>query len=622
MGEAFKHQLLSMLKRQKNRRHRALKVLSLCLLVAIVTATALRMPGEAMTHTSRVLACSLQGSAEPVVHTHNTDCYDENGALVCPLPERASHTHTEACYDENGALICGQEEITTEHIHNEACFYTVELTDEEVATINDTEAAAAPEPAGAPASETPANVMADMPVQEIEESIPGGALRVHVSAPAGALPAGTAIQILNIYPDGLPDDHVVRTEHGVILTGRGADVLFIANGEIVHPAIPVAAKLIIDNITVNAGMVYVEDADADHDVTEEDACYRIVILPSEEALLPRTDAATEEAPVPAEPDQTVTAAETDTAAETVDVNEAMPEQIFDADTDEGVHVHVVAPEGAFPAGTVMNVTDIDDADVLDTIANAVEGTVRSMQAVDITFTYEDDAIEPLVPVAVSLTSAAVSENASVVHVDHEGEATVVEDVNVTEDSAVFDADAFSVYAVVDITLEDTIITSDGQNYHITATYGPETGIPADAVLDVREVTEGDTAYDIGYEDYVANTEAALGMEAGSAAYIRLFDIKIVDAEDPEIQYQPAEGTTVDVRIELADAEPAEDETLNVVHFADGAAEGDVVEVTESENQAVRFAAGAFSVYGVVSSGATTNLDGKTFALITLNDGCG
>ncbi len=107
-------------------------------------------------------------------HTHDDACYDENGALICQMEEHthedtcyawedvlicqleegpAGHIHTDACYekrkvptcgqlelhthggscyDENGELICELLELK-EHTHQEECFETVELTDEEVA---------------------------------------------------------------------------------------------------------------------------------------------------------------------------------------------------------------------------------------------------------------------------------------------------------------------------------------------------------------------------------------------------------------------------------------------------------------------------------------------------------
>ena len=73
-------------------------------------------------------------------------------------------------------------------------------------------------------------------------------------------------------------------------------------------------------------------------------------------------------------------------------------------------------------------------------------------------------------------------------------------------------------------------------------------------------------------------DSALGWEDQMASYIRLFDIKIVKKGDSEIKYQPAEGTTVDVKIELADKETSEEAVANtqVVHIADGAETGEIV----------------------------------------------
>ena len=128
------------------------------------------------------------------------------------------------------------------------------------------------------------------------------------------------------------------------------------------------------------------------------------------------------------------------------------------------------------------------------------------------------------------------------------------------------------------------ITADGKGYIITVTYGDETGIPKDACLDAKEILPEDPIEQEGaadgmlYEDYVASTEEALEMEMGTAGYFRLFDIKIVNADGEKIK--PAEGTCVDVRIELEDAES---EGLSVVHFADGETNGDVVESTTEQS---------------------------------------
>lgn len=61
--------------------------------------------------------CSSGLSPENFSHVHDEFCYDENGKLICPLPEY-QHIHTDECYDENGVQIC---EISY-HQHTEECF--------------------------------------------------------------------------------------------------------------------------------------------------------------------------------------------------------------------------------------------------------------------------------------------------------------------------------------------------------------------------------------------------------------------------------------------------------------------------------------------------------------------
>ena len=59
-------------------------------------------------------------STEPQ-HTHSEACYQETRDLVCGMPESTGHTHGEECYDGEGNLICGQEE-SQGHVHGEACY--------------------------------------------------------------------------------------------------------------------------------------------------------------------------------------------------------------------------------------------------------------------------------------------------------------------------------------------------------------------------------------------------------------------------------------------------------------------------------------------------------------------
>ena len=139
---------------------------------------------------------------------------------------------------------------------------------------------------------------------------------------------------------------------------------------------------------------------------------------------------------------------------------------------------------------------------------------------------------------------------------------------------------------------------NGKDYLISVNYGPDAQIPQDAELAVEEITEGLSAHGKSYEEYVTSTENALGMEEGSSQYIRLFEISIL--KDGE-KIQPAEGSSVDVRIELADSSS---ESLNVVHFADGAEEGEKVQSSTENGEngsVVEFQADGFSVYSIVDA---------------------
>lgn len=131
---------------------------------------------------------------------------------------------------------------------------------------------------------------------------------------------------------------------------------------------------------------------------------------------------------------------------------AFPEQEFLPPEVDGVTVTVRAPEGALPAGTDIEVAPVDMAAVQNAVdaSSEVSGTV--LAAVDITFRYRGEEIQPTAPVTVTMTSAALEgqDNLTVVHIDDQ-RASHAESVfaEFEEDTATFDADKFSVYAVID-----------------------------------------------------------------------------------------------------------------------------------------------------------------------------
>ena len=166
----------------------------------------------------------------------------------------------------------------------------------------------------------------------------------------------------------------------------------------------------------------------------------------------------------------------------------------------------------------------------------------------------------------------------------------------------FEADGNSDIAIVVTTIEKYVLASDGHNYKISVTYGTEAGIPEGARLYAAEIKEEDTA---GlYDDYLGKIKDALHCETDTGSYIRLFDIKILDAEENKVEIT----APVDVRIALADQETAagEFENVQVVHFSDEAETPDIVEnveVSEAEEESlsVLFEASGFSVYAIVEA---------------------
>ena len=155
--------------------------------------------------------------------------------------------------------------------------------------------------------------------------------------------------------------------------------------------------------------------------------------------------------------------------------------------------------------------------------------------------------------------------------------------------------------LTDAQITRNYIAASGETYTITVTYGTDSGIPEGADLEVEEILPDITSSAGDYEAYVSKTENTLGMEEGTAGYIRLFDISIVDKDNHEREYQPTEGSSVAVRIELADSSS---DRLNVIHFADGSEEGEEVQSSTENGKngaVVEFKADGFSVYSIVEA---------------------
>lgn len=170
-----------------------------------------------------------------------------------------------------------------------------------------------------------------------------------------------------------------------------------------------------------------------------------------------------------------------------ELEEQYPEVEF-SDSTQYTQVKVYAPEGAFPEGTQMLLSDVEDDETIAAICDAAlaeNSLVQKVHAVDISFrNSRNEEIEPLLPIRVEMTAEKCAEvgsssvSSSVVHVDDSGNATIVENAQKVEAEAedekdadkledvetiAFEAKEFSVYALVYTVDFETI---DGGVYSI------------------------------------------------------------------------------------------------------------------------------------------------------------
>ena len=133
-----------------------------------------------------------------------------------------------------------------------------------------------------------------------------------------------------------------------------------------------------------------------------------------------------------------------------ELEEQYPEVEF-SDSTQYTQVKVYAPEGAFPEGTQMLLSDVEDDETIAAICDAAlaeNSLVQKVHAVDISFrNSRNEEIEPLLPIRVEMTAEKCAEvgsssvSSSVVHVDDSGNATIVENAQKVEAEAEDEKDA-------------------------------------------------------------------------------------------------------------------------------------------------------------------------------------
>ena len=310
--------------------------------------------------------------------------------------------------------------------------------------------------------------------------------------------------------------------------------------------------------------------------------------------------------------------------------------VYDQDvTDESgrvvASVHAEAPAGALPPNSRMVVSLIDSEQVSDTVtqeilSNSPMDVVASMTAVDISFASASGGrIEPTLPVAITLKEPSVADTSTdsvIVHISDDNEAETIETFDEDEirerglpsgeDSLSFESDSFSPFVIASVVRSVRLTASDGHNYTIDIDCPALSGIPANAILSVREIVDGTEEY----RSYREASEQAIGRPV---AFARVFDISILDQGWNEIQ--PAEGTPVSVSISIDDVSDGifmEGDDAHVVHFGP---ETETV-ATHATDNVVSFDATSFSVYAIVTPVAYEEVaTGNVPDFVTLSDTC-
>ncbi|MBQ5487559.1 MAG: InlB B-repeat-containing protein, partial [Clostridia bacterium] len=134
-----------------------------------------------------------------------------------------------------------------------------------------------------------------------------------------------------------------------------------------------------------------------------------------------------------------------------------PAQSMDHNVLGGTSVHVDAPRGALPADTELDVVTIADLDAVQDAFNAAsDERGHVFTAVDINFINNGEEVDPRKPVTVILDNSVIAnlENIRLVHFKggadeiDTAEMETVEQFYVSGQTITFDAEDFSVYAVI------------------------------------------------------------------------------------------------------------------------------------------------------------------------------
>lgn len=281
-------------------------------------------------------------------------------------------------------------------------------------------------------------------------------------------------------------------------------------------------------------------------------------------------------------------------------------------------------DGSFGESVVMELTALDDLNVLNAAVAAVDGInnreADKVRAVEISFTDENgEDGTPDAPMNITLSGEAISDASDpvIVRVDEDGSAEIVEDSSPSDDFVYLAGESNSIYAIVEThEITTRYITADGETYVITVKYDTTAGIPDGAELAVSEICP-DTNEAL-YEELFQNAAASIDADR-MVNEARFFDISIM-YEGAEIE----PSKPVEVTIEYADPIVLNaDSELLTVHFTENGTElNRDVEVTSGETggTAVTFEQDGFSYTGTLITSQSQLTNNDRYWIVAVNNG--
>jgi|GEM_PF-2674828 len=343
---------------------------------------------------------------------------------------------------EQKVLICGKEENT----RADACY---EIVTAESATSSEPESTSSPESTetSAPAVEstTPAAAESETtPAPAVTTAADSKTIsRFTISEPITlVVTRGTSVE--DVF-DALPQTLPAADENGKAIE---VPVTWKADGENVN-----ATQITYEagkGGTVSLGSETISDtAELKGSTAQADEGYSFVSWTDESGNV--VAASKTFVPANVSKDITYTASfESSATASTAKSESKMPASSFTGYASNGVTVAAAVDEGVFPAGTTMQVTAVSTDEAIQAAQSAVSGEIVDAAAVNIAF-YDagGNEIQPAdnTQVHVTLTSSnkVGGSEYSLIHIGENG-AEKIADASAT--GASFDADSFSIYAII------------------------------------------------------------------------------------------------------------------------------------------------------------------------------